>query len=257
MRLHDTNGGKPSGETADFYRAALSRLQEEHIRFLIGGAYATEQYTGIPRRTKDIDIFVLPNDVQAVLQALNSAGAQTELTDPRWLAKAFAGEDFIDIIFNASNGLCPVDETWFQYAPRVDLLNLPLQLCPVEEMIWQKAFIMSRHRYDGNEVAHLLRGWGEQLDWDRLRRRFGEHWPVLLNHLILFRFVYPGKQSVVPKPLMDELTAQLAADVQNPPPIDPDMCRGTFVSHTDYDIAIREWGYFDARQNRKEMPARV
>lgn len=248
MRLHNTNGGQPSGQFAEFYREALSRLQEENLRFLIGGAYATEQYTDIPRRTKDIDIFVLPSEVQPILRVLDSFGARTELTDSRWLAKAFAGDDFIDIIFNASNGLCPVDEAWFEHAQKVDLLNLQVLLCPVEEMIWQKAFIMSRHRYDGNEVAYLLHVWGEQIDWERLRWRFGEHWQVLLIHLILFRYIFPGKQLVIPGTLMDELTGRLAADVRNPPEVDPGLCRGPLVSLTDYEIALREWDYLDARQ---------
>ena len=146
MKLHDTNWGRSCGQAGDFYRAALLKLQQEGLRFLIGGAYAMERYTATPRRTKDLDIFVLPADVGAVLRVLGSLGAQTELTDPRWLAKALAGEDFIDIIFNASNGLCPVDEAWFDHAQTVDLLNLSVGLCAVEEMIWQKAFIMSRHR---------------------------------------------------------------------------------------------------------------
>lgn len=247
MRVHATNGGNPSGQIAEFYQLALSTLQKKELRFLVGGAYATEQYTGIPRRTKDIDIFVMPEDVPSVLAVLESSGARTELTDPRWLAKAFAGEDFIDIIFNASNGLNAVDEDWFKHARTVQLLNLSIPLCPVEEMIWQKGFLMSRHRCDGSEVAHLLRACGGQLDWGRLRQRFGDHWQVLLTHLILFRYIYPGKQSVVPRALMAELMERLAADVHNPPRADDNLCRGPFLSHTDYHIDVDEWGYLDAR----------
>jgi hypothetical protein len=114
-------------------------------------------------------------------------------------------------------------------------------------MIWQKAFIMSRHRYDGNDVAHLLRASAQQLDWDRLRRRFGEHWQVLLTHLILFRYVYPGKQSAIPAALMNELTERLKADVESPRETDPKLCCGPFISHTDYHIDVREWGYQDPR----------
>jgi hypothetical protein len=59
----------------------------------------------------------------------------------------------------------------------------------VEETIWSKAFVMERERYDGADIAHLLRASAERLDWHRLLERFDAHWPVLLSHLILFGFI--------------------------------------------------------------------
>src|SRR5687767_5101973 len=97
-----------------FYRAALRHLIDAHIPFLVGGAYALETHTGIVRRTKDFDIFMVRENVKPALHVLSCAGYQTELTFPHWIAKAFCGEDFIDIIFSSGNGMCPVDEAWFQ-----------------------------------------------------------------------------------------------------------------------------------------------
>ncbi len=59
-------------------------------------------------------------------------------------------------------------------------------------MIWSKAFIMERERYDGADIAHLILACGRDLDWRRLLGRFGRRWRVLLSHLVLFGFVYPG-----------------------------------------------------------------
>jgi hypothetical protein len=42
-----------------------------------------------------------------------------------------------------------------------------------EEMIWMKAFIQERERYDGADIAHLIRSCVEALDWRHLRARFG------------------------------------------------------------------------------------
>ncbi len=56
-------------------------------------------------------------------------------------------------------------------------------LCPVEEMIWSKAFIMERERYDAADIMHLLLPAPRTLDWARLLRRFGPHWRVLFSHL--------------------------------------------------------------------------
>ena len=118
-----------------FYRTALSALQEARMPFLVGGAYALAQLTGVVRHTKDLDIFTRPGDCERVLETLSASGYQTELTDPRWLAKAFEGEDFIDVIFSSGNAIAEVDDAWFEHAIEARMLGLPVQLCPPEEMI--------------------------------------------------------------------------------------------------------------------------
>ena len=63
---------------------------------------------------------------------------------------------------------------------------------PIEEMIWSKAFLMERERFDGADVLHLVRARQKEINWPRLLSRFGEHWRVLLSHLVLFPYVYPN-----------------------------------------------------------------
>ena len=74
-----------------------------------------------------------------------------------WLAKAHHGDKFIDVIFNSGNGVAEVDDEWFAHAVDEEVLGAPVKLVPAEEMIWSKAMIMERERYDGADVAHLLR----------------------------------------------------------------------------------------------------
>jgi len=54
--------------------------------------------------------------VGGALQALARAGYRTELTDPLWLAKAYSGPYFIDLIFSSGNGIGTVDEYWLRRA---------------------------------------------------------------------------------------------------------------------------------------------
>src|SRR5580700_7998960 len=42
-------------EARAFYRDALRTLRAARLPYLVGGAYALEQYTGIARHTKDLD----------------------------------------------------------------------------------------------------------------------------------------------------------------------------------------------------------
>ncbi|RPJ33299.1 MAG: hypothetical protein EHM35_10655 [Planctomycetaceae bacterium] len=230
----------------NFYCAALSLLQRAQVPFLVGGAYAFAQLTGIVRHTKDLDIFTRRKDYERVLQVLSAAGYRTEVTDPRWLAKAYSGEDFIDVIFSSGNAIAEVDDAWFEHAVDAKVMGLAVQLCPPEETIWSKAFVMERERYDGADIAHLLRAYGHRLDWDRLLDRFDAHWRVLFSHLILFGFIYPGERECIPPCVMEDLLDRLRSEVHLIPTAGQ-LCQGTLLSKAQYATDIERWGYQDVR----------
>ena len=229
-----------------FYRRAMRTLQKAGVPFLVGGAYAFERCTGIARASKDLDVFVRPSDCRGALDVLARAGYRTELTFPVWLGKAFSGRDYIDVIFSSGNGVAEVDDGWFAHAIPGRVLGLPVELCPIEETIWSKAYVMERERYDGADVAHLLRGCGETIDWPRLLARFGAHWRVLLSHLVLYGFVYPGEQSRVPAWVFVELIRRLRSEVEALPSGER-LCQGPVLSAAQYLVDIEQWGYEDAR----------
>jgi hypothetical protein len=83
---------------ADFYIDALNKLTDTGIPFLIGGAFAFSHYSHVPRDTKDIDIFVKPDDCPRVLEAFERLGYKTDVPFPHWLGKIHAGEYFMDVI---------------------------------------------------------------------------------------------------------------------------------------------------------------
>ena len=233
-------------ETLDFYQKAMTTMQEADLRFLVGGAYAFAHYTGIVRHTKDFDVFVRPEDFDRALEVFEQAGYKTERNFPHWLGKAFQGDDFVDLIFSSGNGIARVDELWFQHAVSREVLGIPARLCPAEEMIWSKAFIMERERFDGADVAHLLQARAEKLDWRRLLGRFGEHWPVLLSHLILFDFIYPDDAGRIPDWVREELLDRARREPKRPV-AQRRLCRGTILSRGQYLIDVEERGYIDAR----------
>jgi len=143
--------------------------------------------------------------VKAALCALARAGYKTELTFPHWLAKATYEGDILDLIFRAGNGLCEVDDSWFDRARDDELLGVPVKLCAPEEMIWMKAYIMERERFDGADIAHILLCCAAEIDWPHLVRRFGPDWRVLLSHLILFGYIYPGERMRIPDAIVEGL----------------------------------------------------
>jgi len=232
--------------TRAFYQRAMRLLQERQLEFLVGGAYSFARYTGIERHTKDFDIFVRPQDAPAILQSLSEAGYETELTFPHWLGKAFNGEAFIDVIYSSGNGVARVDDVWFQHSVADYVLDIPVRLCPAEETIWSKAFVMERERYDGADVAHLLRATGRTLGWRRLIARFDAHWRVLLAHVVMFGFIYPGERSAIPAWVVEHLSARLRAESRTAQPA-AEVCQGTLCSRAQYLVDVEHWGYHDAR----------
>jgi len=231
-------------ETRDFYCRSLTKLNRAGVPYLVGGAYAFERYTGIARHTKDLDVFVREADVQRALKALEADGCHGEITFPHWLAKAHCGENFVDIIFSSGNGVAPVDDDWFRYAVSETVLGVPARIVPAEEMIWQKALIMERERFDGADVAHILRARADRLDWDRLIRRFDGHWPVLLSHLVLFGYIYPAERTKIPSDVVQTLLRRQADAMRDPSPVQQ-VCNGTVLSRTQYVVDVEQWGYHD------------
>jgi hypothetical protein len=183
-----------------------------------------------------------------VLDALAKAGHATEVTFSHWLGKAFNDGDFVDVIFSSGNGIAKVDEHWFEHATTGRFLDEKVQICPAEEMIWSKAFILERERYDGADINHLLRERGPRLDWERLLDRFGPHWRVLLSHLVLFGFVYPSERRQIPEWVMAVLLRRLEKETQGLSPRDR-VCQGTIVSRIQYVMDVEHWDYRDARQD--------
>lgn len=232
--------------TLTFYRDVLGALNNSSLPYLVGGAYAFNHYTGINRQTHDFDIFILRADYDRISRALSDAGYATELTYPHWLAKAYFKGDFIDLIFGSGNGIAEVDQAWFDYAVPAEILGIETKICPVEETIWSKAFIMERERFDGADVAHLILTCGQYIDWSRLLHRFNPHWRLLLCHLILFGFIYPAHRDLVPSWVMDELLNKLKEEVHTPSP-DNNLCGGTLLSREQYLYDINQFGYQDAR----------
>jgi hypothetical protein len=229
----------------DFYRRVMDTLHALGIPLLVGGAYALERYAGIARHTKDFDLFVHPRDVERALGLLAARGCSTETPFPHWLAKAWCGDHVVDLIFSSGNGVALVDDDWFRHAVPDRVLDVAVRLIPAEEMIWSKAFIMERERYDGGDVAHVLRARADSLDWPRLLRRFGEQWRVLLHHLILFGFIYPCERTRVPAAVVRELMGRLDRELTRPAP--ERVCHGTLISRAQYLVDVERWGYTDPR----------
>jgi hypothetical protein len=233
-------------EERDVYRRALEALNGASIPFVVAGAYAIYEHTGIYRQTKDLDLFVEPAVVISAARALHDAGFVLRLEELHWLAKGFVGEKFVDLIYGMGNGVAFVDDDWFTHSRSGILAAQPVHIAPAEELIWHRLFINERHRHDMSDILHLLLCEGDTVDWKRLLSRVGEHWPLLLAQLQIFSYVYPGYRSNVPGWVAEQLIERARADIGRDEE-DADVTRGTLISRFSFAIDVREWGFVDPR----------
>lgn len=234
----------PEGERG-VYRKALLALNGASIPFVVAGAYAIYEHTGIYRQTKDLDLFVEPPAVIATARALQDAGFVMRLEDPHWLAKGAIGDKCVDVIYGMGNAVAFIDLDWFRHSRPGVLAAQPVRIAPAEELIWHRLFINERHRHDMSDIVHLLLSEGDTLDWERLLARVGEHWPLLLAQLQMFSYVYPGYRSNVPAWVTERLIESARANVARDERAD--LTRGPLISRFSFSIDVREWGFADPR----------
>jgi len=233
----------------EVYKRALEALNAAGIPYVVAGAYAIYEHTGIYRKTKDLDLFFQPSAVVSAARALREAGFTTRLEDEHWLAKATHGEYFVDLIYGMGNGIAFIDEAWTHYSHAGILAATPVRIAPAEELIWHRLFISERHRHDMSDIVHLILCLGDSLDWKRLVDRVGEHWPLLLSQVLMFTYVYPGYKSNIPSWVPEHLMG-LAREEFSRSEEDTDVTRGPMISRFSFTIDVREWGFSDPRSEQ-------
>jgi hypothetical protein len=228
------------------YARWINLLNQSGVEYFLGGALALYAHTGIWRNTKDLDVFLKPEDLKTVLYTMDSAGFETEVTNPAWLAKVRQRPYFMDLIFAASDHRIPLDGQVLRCGLRYRLLDIPTCIMPIEELIATKAFVASRDRFDGADILHLIRHAEGALDWERLNSLFGDRFDLLLWHLILFQFVYPDALKYVPASEMNLLLRRLEDRWSS-----EDKSRGflgTVIDPVSFKIDYKLWSYQETYQ---------
>jgi len=224
-------------------REVLVALEQKRIPFAVAGAYALLQHTGICRTTKDLDLFLTPQNWLPALRYLEQHGFQCEVCDPVWLAKVRRDDYFVDLITGMSNAALSVDESWLRHAQPATVLGVPTRVLAAEELLVSKLFVTRRERFDGADIVHIIYGTAGNLDWGRILHLAGEHWEMLLWVLVLFRYVYPAQTHYVPAVLWQDLLDRFRKLV-----LEPDgqgTFRGSLIDDNMFAIDVNDWGLDD------------
>jgi hypothetical protein len=234
-------------EERELYKIALAALNGAGIAYVVAGAYAIYEHTGIYRETKDLDVFVEPEQVVPAMRALKDTGMLARLDQLHWLAKAMHGPHFIDIIFGMGNGLAMIDRDWYRYSHPAIFAATPVRVAPAEELLWHRLFISERHRQDMADIVHLIVCVGHAMDWKRLVAKVAEHWPLLLAQIQMFDYVYPEHREGIPQWVRDDLLERARAESLRER-TGARVSRGTMISRFSFTIDVHEWAMRDLRE---------
>lgn len=240
-----------------FFIEFLEALNRHHLPFTVAGLFALHEYTGVWRQTKDLDVFIPAEKIDHVLDVLShEEGFETQVLDPVWIAKAWRGDHFVDLITGMSNAVVRVDQSWLERSVPSEVLGVPCSILGPEELLISKVFVVRRERFDGADIAHIVYAQGADLDWPRILNLVGDHWEMLLWSLILFRYIYPAKTNQVPPHVWDLLLNRFRRELLDP---DPNASfRGSLIDENMFAIDVKEWGMENViEQYRAEHPEKI
>jgi hypothetical protein len=244
-----------SAEQENLFREVIELLEGNKIGFAVSGAFALHEYTGIWRDTKDLDLFLPAVEIPRALALLRGARFETEIPDPVWLAKAWRGDFFVDLIAGMSNAVVRVDASWIQRSCRSEVLGLRPRVLPPEELIASKVFVTRRERFDAADICHVIYRTGEEMDWKRLLDLVGEHWQMLLWHLLLYHYVYPADTSRVPQEVWEELLQRFRVELTHPN--QTLEFRGSLIDEKMFAIDVKEWGLRNILEEQRHLAKRI
>lgn len=146
----------------------VEAMEESGIRWAFIGGIASGGL-GRPRSTRDIDLFVKPEDADEALRALARHGFTTEKTDASWLFKAFKRDILVDVIFK-SKGEIYLDNEMFERLITAEYHGKRVKLVAPEDLLIIKAVAHSEltpsHWHDATALLSH-----SNIDWDYLLKR--------------------------------------------------------------------------------------
>ena len=201
-------------EEWDVYARVFAELQREGINFAIGGGFAKQCYTGIPRQAKDLDLYILPCHRDTAVRVTSRAGLadyyERRPYDRAWIYRSFRAdvihEDVIvDVIWAMANQRAQVDGAWINSGPLITVRDITLRLVPPEELIWSALYVLQRDRSDWPDALNLLHACAAHLNWDHLIERLGEDLPLLAALAQVFLWLCPDRVCEIPPELRSRI----------------------------------------------------
>lgn len=203
----------------DIYKCVLQRACEAGVSFALGGGLALGAYTGRLRRSKDLDIYIVPNDREFLIRTMSDCGLidyyETTPYDRAWIYRGHRNGVIVDAIWSMANKRAAVDKRWITTGPQVEMFGETFRVVPPEELLWSKLYVLQRDRCDWPDILNLIYATGPTLDWEHLLSRVGEDTPLLKGVLSVFSWVSPERARLLPKSIWKTFGLQVPVEVRS------------------------------------------
>jgi Domain of unknown function (DUF1814). len=210
-QVHDLPWG---AEIADaqwvVFRAAIAAARDNQIPFALGGAVALAYYTRQWRPTKDLDMYVKPDDRERLIAAIREAGLRDlfdeQPYDRRWIYRSHIHNVIVDIIWAMANLTAEVDDAWLNRGPILRVRGVEVRVLPPEELVWTKLYVLQRDRCDWPDILNILCSAAPSVDWAYLLERIADDAPLLSAVLAVFTWLCPGQSLNLPDWVRERLS---------------------------------------------------
>src|SRR5205807_4613166 len=97
-------------------RTVIERAQARNLPFALGGGLAFSAYSGRWRNTKDVDLFITPDNRETMTELLDECSFEDYFPqkeyDRSWIYRGFRDDVILDIIWTMPNHRMVVDSDW-------------------------------------------------------------------------------------------------------------------------------------------------
>jgi hypothetical protein len=195
------------------YKCVLDRVCAENVPFALGGGLALGVYTEKFRRSKDLDLYILPEHRDAIVRMMNNCGLRDYFEVKEyvrdWIYRGHSDDVIVDAIWAMANKRAVVDERWLTAGPMVQMFGQQFRVIPAEELLWSKLYVLQRDRCDWPDILNLMYAAGPTLDWNHLFERVAQDRPLLKGVLSVFSWVSPERAALVPEYVWETLELPL------------------------------------------------
>ena len=155
-------------------KRAAAALRDHEIEFALAGGLAVYARGG-PETDHDVDFLLRQADAVRALEVLENDGFHCERPPEGWLYKVYDDNNsLIDLIFAPNNRPDAVDEILAR-AEELEVFAITMKVMSVTDVLASKLLALKEHVVDYESVLEIARACREQIDWDVLRKRTGDH----------------------------------------------------------------------------------
>ncbi len=151
---------------------------------------------GIARQSKDLDLYIKPDEKDRLIALLGELGYSDYYDqlayDRGWIYRAASPAGIVDVIWQMANRRAAVDEFWISRGPLAKLGWETVRLIPIEEMIWNRLYVLQKDRCDWPDILNLIDVGQAAIDWGYLAGRLGDDLPLLRAVLEVYCWLRPG-----------------------------------------------------------------